>query len=498
MVLENKTKPLVLGYFGVVSCFLDNEGEIRGDQALMTEPAFQEARSNSKLGTDALRLFITQLLSNKVEKFLPQLEQESKEELLRVERELEEIGGYDDASDYDDMIAHLVEKTIVRIKVSLDGLSTRVDTEEIGTGASLNEKIKLGVIKASKTARQTYKVQEFHEKLVKAKRNVHGIRDNLLPQELVLEIGVGLLTETYREPMKQLLRDSHEFLRTSIKTELKETMGVYGKLDDLVMEIIQTEIEKNKEKAEEFLDLQVNLQKRFVNSEHEEFRKSTKIFQKGGVRHKNNVNHWFQEEISVTQRTARKSRLSIDFLILTLMPLIVWSLVYLGVHLGIISFCSGDVVKALTVMLLWGLVYLGVKIARGFVEGSLAKREDDDDVHFNKLPSDPETEAQMHLDLCLEYMEIVDKALEDQVAKNLVMMLVHRSLDFFAGGDSYPTSLMRKVQKACKDEEKKKEVLQRSPAYEDLIRNLEERKRVCKETIDVIKQTENQLRNIRK
>ena len=206
-VLENKTKPLQLGYFGVVS----DTDLSHSNTALMADPAFQAARGTDtdRLVIDSLRRFITHLLANKVEKLIPGLEQQSREELLRVENLLRENVRFDDANiDYDDIIAKLVEEAIARIKISLDGLSNRVDIKEIAAGASLNEKIKAGVIEASKTARQTYKVEEFHDQLVKAKRNVHGIRDNLLPQELVLEIGVSLLTETYREPMKKLLQDS--------------------------------------------------------------------------------------------------------------------------------------------------------------------------------------------------------------------------------------------------------------------------------------------------
>ena len=180
-VLENKTKLLELGYFGVVSrsqADIENNiqvGETKVNQELMSNPAFQKARGLGKLGIDALRRFITQLLANKVEKLMPGLEQDSREELLRVENLLKENERFDDANiDYDDIIAKLVEEAIARIKLNLEGLNTRVDIRMIGAGASLNEIIKKGVIEASKKARQTYKVNEFHDQLMKAKRNVHG------------------------------------------------------------------------------------------------------------------------------------------------------------------------------------------------------------------------------------------------------------------------------------------------------------------------------------
>ena len=39
----------------------------------------------------------------------------------------------------------------------------------------------------------------------------------------------------------------------------------------------------------------------------------------------------------------------------------------------------------------------------------------------------------LHLDLALEYMEIVDKALVDEFPKISIMMLCHKLLDFIDG-----------------------------------------------------------------
>ena len=474
-VLENKTKHLELGYFGVVNRSqedIDNKrgvGDSKVSQELMSEPAFQKARGLGKLGTDSLRRFITQLLANRVEKLMPGLEQESREELLRVENLLKENGRFDDANiEYDDIIAKLVEEAIARIKINLEGQNTKVDIREIGAGASLNEIIKLGAIEASKKARQTYKVEEFLDHLMKAKRNVHGIRDNLLPQELVLDIGVGLLTECYRKPMKILLEESYEFLINSIKTVLGDTLGIYQKFEELVVGIFLGEIDQNKMKTEEEIDLQVDLHKRFVNTEHPEFIKSTMILKKNGIRFKNNFNLWFEEGISndteneeniVEEVIDRVAEAALD-------------------NLGSMS------------------VNLGVEKVRGFFN-RLQKKEDAKDVNFNKLPSEAEDEAQMHLDLCLQYMEIVDKALVDQIPKIFIYMLVHKTLDFMAGGEAYKTSLLRRVQKECQDHQTKKEVLEKSFAHEEMINKLKERQRVCTDTIKVIQDTVNQLKHIK-
>ena len=382
---------------------------------------------------------------------------------------------FDDANtDYDDIIAKLVEEAMASREISLDGLSTNVDIEEIGPGASLNEKIKAGVIEASKTARQTYSVVELHKKLMTAKRNVHGIRDDLLPQQQVLEIGVRLLTESYREPMKKLLQESYEFLTSSIQTILKDTLGFYEKFERVVMEIIQTEIGKNKLKAEEYMDVQVDLHKRFVNCEHVEFTKSTELLKKnGGMRYKNNFNLWFKEGIPNDKQNNEENGFYND-----------------QDDSGVVE--EEEVVDRAVEAT---LVNLGVKKVRGFVTRLQAKKEDVD-VHFNKLPTEAGEQAQWHLDLLLQYMEIVDKALVDEIPKIYIMMLVYKTLDFLAGGNRYETSLLRKVQKECQDQDgqRKKEVLEKSFAHEEMIRSLKERQRVCTETISVIQRTVNELK----
>ena len=46
-------------------------------------------------------------------------------------------------------------------------------------------------------------------------------------------------------------------------------------------------------------------------------------------------------------------------------------------------------------------------------------------------------EAKLHIDLCLQYMEIVDDALVDAVPKIFIMMLVMKTIDFLNGGNIF-------------------------------------------------------------
>ena len=425
-VLENKTKRLELGYFGVVSRS-ENGGdeEIRKyeETEIMSEPEFKIARGRGKLGTEALCLFITKLLANKVEQLLPQLEQESKEKLAKVEDELKMNRMFGDKEDPDEIIAMVVQEILRKIRTALVGLDIRVEVRDLEAGAALNEIIKKGVRKASQEARQKYDVKQFHDILLKARHNV------------VLDIGVGLLTECYRKPMKSLLEETYKVFKNVIETALKTeaTVSNFENFQELLLDIIMEEIDQNKETAEKQIEVLVDLQK-VVDIQHEEFLK----------------------------KDPRISWFPLPFIPLNLSP---------DPHKHF-QYTKGQ-------------KYLG------FEKKIQELGEAGDVCLFYKLASETEDDL-MDLYLCERYMaRIVDKTMLNQIPKVLNLTLVQNTVDFLQ------KFLLMKVQKECKDEEKKKEVLQKSAAHEEKMRDLETRQRVYTDTITVIKETKKDLRNIK-
>ena len=89
-------------------------------------------------------------------------------------------------------------------------------------------------------------------------------------------------------------------------------------------------------------------------------------------------------------------------------------------------------------------------------------------------------------------MEIIDKALVDEIPKIFIMMLGHKLLDFLAGGESYGSSLLRKVQKEVKSL-RAEDILVKSFAHEEMINDLKRRKEAAESTINVINRTFDQL-----
>ena len=49
----------------------------------------------------------------------------------------------------------------------------------------------------------------------------------MLPVDLILEVGVNILTEHYRKPSKELLQETSEYLKGDIVSLLGETLGPY-------------------------------------------------------------------------------------------------------------------------------------------------------------------------------------------------------------------------------------------------------------------------------
>ena len=64
-------------------------------------------------------------------------------------------------------------------------------------------------------------------------QNTHAIRDHILPVETALELGVGILTENYRQPYKKLLDDSKITMNDDLRVIIEDTLGAYPKFQDL-------------------------------------------------------------------------------------------------------------------------------------------------------------------------------------------------------------------------------------------------------------------------
>ena len=228
---------------------------------------------------------------------------------------------------------------------------------------------------------------------------------------------MAILTENYRKPFKDLLQETSTELNKNVIKALDATLGNYPHFKDLVQDILLNEVEVNKSKAEEYLDVQVDIHKRFINSEHQEFGKLNQHLKKDGIRYKNKNDIWFKETIPTSaENTDADGDIEADK-----------DNALKGAVDTVAKLDSSN--SAVTGQ------GMAARAARGFVQKlQMQKGESNKEVHTNRLPSKIEYEAVMHTGLCLDYMEIVDKALVDEVPKIFVMTLVKWTIDFLTGG----------------------------------------------------------------
>ena len=411
---------------------------------------------------------------------MPDLRQKANEDMNRAKEGLKEHGRFDDnEADKDDLISKLVERSMERIRTNIDGLSTKVDMESEATGAKMNILIKDGAMAASKAARRTYSVDDFLQKLIVSKKNVTAIRDEAFPEGLVLEKGVDSLTECYRQPLLDLLDNSCKFLTQEVSLILSETLSIYPEFESLVTKIALDEIGENKKKAEEYLNVQIDIHRRFVNCDHSEFDKMKELKKK--TKHKNHFDLWFKESIPTAKENNSEASNELGEAVEDAFD-VATDLLTAGSGGGL-----GHIKGA-------GAVIKGFKKVRGFYE---RLQNDDDKKKFNKLPSGTTDEAMLHLDLCLEYMEIVDKALVDEIPKIFIMMLCHKLLDFLKGGEAYHTSFLRRVMQEVK-KSSPEEVLVKSFEHEEMIKDWKNKIRVGERTIEILDKTQQKLTNLKR
>ena len=199
------------------------------------------------------------------------------------------------------------------------------------------------------------------------------------------------------------------------------------------------------------------------------------------IQHKNHFNLWFKERVSTAEKNNTYKDDSEDFY-----DSDNGTEVMIDKVVDFAALASGNPAGNIAAP----VIKMAVKKARGTFERLQNKH---DDKTFNQLPCGDEKEALLHLDVCLEYMEIVDKALVDEIPKIFIMMLGHKLLDYLRGGESYGTSLLRNVQKKIKTDMTMEDVMAKSFEHGEMMKDLKNRKSVAENTIYVLNQTKEAL-----
>ena len=429
-ILSNKAKPLKHGYIGVANrpTELDDTKSARrrsntnGKMKIFRSNTMQQQKEmrrggrptvqNETVGLELLQRRITKIHTSRIGSLLSTLREEKEGEVKWIKEEIQRLG-VDEESNVDDLTAKLIEMAINRVKISLKGVNKKMDSHKVLTGFSFSDVLKMEAIAASKGAQTKHSQQDFYERVLLSLKKEGRTREKLTPDKNILEMGVSVLTENYRIPFKNLLDDFVSNLTRTIINDLETTLGSFPHFKDLVQSVILEDLDRNKVKTEEYLDLQVDIHKHFIEEDSfsfsaQHFNKSCKSLQDLSV---DRESTWKKSHhcLSLETLDEYEDNSTCD------------SLSHLSSDFGKPTLLSGNKKRG-----------FGTRVASAVHGLRLKIGKEDEERGFS--PSFNERSAMVHLQLCLDYMRSVEKTLVTDVPKIFIMMLVVKTVDFLNGG----------------------------------------------------------------
>ena len=426
-ILSNKVKPLKHGYLGVANrTELDDATPARRrsntnvkmkifrSNTMQKQKEMGKGRrlsvQNENVGLELLQRRISKIHTSRIGSLLATLREEREREVKWIKEEIQRLGA-EEESNVDDLTAKLIEMAINRVKISLKGINKKMDSHKVLTGFSFSDVLKMEAIATSKGAQTKQSQQDFYERVLLSLKKEGRAKDKLTPDKNILEMGVSILTENYRIPFKNLLDDFVSNLTRMITNDLETTLGSFPHFKDLVQSVILEDVERNKMKTEEYLDLQVDIHKHFIEGDSfssQQFNKSYKSLQDLSV---DGESTWenSHHRLSLETLDEYEDNSTCD------------SLSHLSNDFGKPTFLNGNKKRG-----------LGSRVANAVRGIRLKIGKEEEERGFS--PSFDERLAMVHLQLCLDYMRSVEKTLEADVPKIFVMMLVVKTVDFLNGG----------------------------------------------------------------
>ena len=425
-ILSNKEKPLKHGYIGVANRTEDDIKCVRirsntnAKKKIFRSDTMQQMEmrrvrrtsvQNESVGLETLQRKITKISTSRVASLLSTLKEEREGEVKWIKEEIQRLG-VDEESNIDDLTAKLIEMAINRVKISLKGVNKKMDSHKVLTRFSFSDVLKMEAIAVSKGAQTKHSQQDFYERVLLSLKKEGGTNEKMTPDKNILEMGVAILTENYRIPFKNLLDDFVSNLTRTIINDLETTLGSFPHFKDLVQSVILEELDRNKLKTEEYLDVQVDIHKHFI--EGDSFSFSTQQFKKG---------YKSLQDLSgkETGWEASHRHHSLETLDEYEDSSTCDSLSHLSNDFGKPAFLNGNKRRG-----------FGSRMASAVRGIRLKIGKEEEEKGFN--PSFDERSAMVHLQLCLDYMRSVEKTLVTDVPKIFIMMLVVKTVDFLNGG----------------------------------------------------------------
>ncbi|XP_066259141.1 dynamin-like [Euwallacea similis] len=276
-VLENKLLSLRRGYVGVINrSQKDLEGgkdiklQIKAEREFfLRHPAYRHMVD--KMGTPYLQKTLNAQLTNHIRNTLPALREKLQKQLVGLEKSLGEFRNFrpDDKTVKTKALLQMIQNFSLEFEKALEGSrSSEINTSELCGGAKINslfhERFPFEIVKME------FDENELRKEIAIAICNIHGIRIGLFTPDLAFDAIVKKQIARLKNPcmicvdlvVSELLNITHF---------CTERMSQYPVLRETVKRIISVQISKTEQECKDQLQLYINCQLSYMNTNHEDF-----------------------------------------------------------------------------------------------------------------------------------------------------------------------------------------------------------------------------------
>ncbi|KFM63947.1 Dynamin-1, partial [Stegodyphus mimosarum] len=272
-ILENKTVYLKRGYVGVL-----NRGQKEIDEGkdfafiLEKERKFfaeEECYKHMahRMGTPYLQRLLQKTLRAHIKACLPDVRHDLSKKLSLYTRELEDfkaaLGSGSNSKQF--YMTKQIQNFIEDIEIKLMGHSELIDMSELSAGAFINFKLYTEIQNKLKLA-----LVPDEQKIAVSIMNMHGIRNLLGIQPMVLEGVCRDLISQYKNPLQDSVDTVVAILLDAV-TKSAETMKSYPNLKNDVLYAVQRCIDKEADSTKERLLSHIDSEMYYINLGHPDF-----------------------------------------------------------------------------------------------------------------------------------------------------------------------------------------------------------------------------------
>ncbi|XP_060888040.1 dynamin 3a isoform X2 [Labrus mixtus] len=275
-ILENRLLPLRRGYIGVVNrSQKDIEGKKDIKAALLAEqkfflshPAYRHMAD--RMGTSYLQRVLNQQLTNHIRDTLPAVRSLLQDQLLAMNREVEEYGQFspDDPARRTKALLQSVQRLSVDFEKLIEGSGDEVDTVNLSAGARINrifhERFPYELVKMESDEKK------LRQEINYAIRNIHGVRTGLFTPNMAFEAIVKKQISRLKGPCFNFVdMVGQELTRTVYQCINK--LSSFPKLRGETERMVTTTIREQESKCRDQVLLLIDIQLAYVNTKHEDF-----------------------------------------------------------------------------------------------------------------------------------------------------------------------------------------------------------------------------------